>query len=144
MLECCKGSPVAFACPRVAAAWHQEQTKSIRVHLPSPREQELADPRQFSGLAAEHRRAVLLGLWYALNWCRELANCFATQLQPDGWVVGGYCGMDGWACVEAYSHPSRMVQRFLLSLQLPALLLPSDAPMCLMPGCAGLGTRSCS
>ncbi|PRW44427.1 Fanconi anemia group D2-like protein [Chlorella sorokiniana] len=44
----------------------------------------LADPRQFSGLAGEHRRAVLLGLWYALNWCRELANCFATQLQPDG------------------------------------------------------------
>lgn len=74
---------------------------------------------------------MLLGLWYALNWCRELGNCFATQLQPDGWVVGGYCGMDGWASVNGYSHQSRTVQRWLLSHHLPALLLAPDALMCL-------------
>lgn len=52
-------------------------------HLHQPG-QVLADPQQFGQLPAEERRCVLLGLWYALNWCRELANCFATQLTPAG------------------------------------------------------------
>ena len=39
--------------------------------------QSLADPQQFGSLPGEQRRCVLLGLWYALNWCRELANCFS-------------------------------------------------------------------
>lgn len=44
----------------------------------------LASPQQFKSLPTEQRRGVLLGLWYALNWCRELANCFAGQLAPNG------------------------------------------------------------
>jgi hypothetical protein len=48
--------------------------------------QALASPQQFGGLPHEQRCCVLLGLWYALNWCRELVNCFSRELQPNGWV----------------------------------------------------------
>ncbi|PSC75642.1 Fanconi anemia group D2-like protein [Micractinium conductrix] len=47
-------------------------------------DQVLLRPQQFAALPVEQRRCVLLGLWYALNWCRELVNCFAGQLQPNG------------------------------------------------------------
>jgi hypothetical protein len=46
--------------------------------------QALADPQRFGSLPPEQRRCVLLGLWYALNWCRELTNCFAPLLMPNG------------------------------------------------------------
>ena len=49
-----------------------------------PTSQALARPQQFGELPAEERRCVLLGLWYALNWCRELVNCFGSQLGADG------------------------------------------------------------
>lgn len=52
--------------------------------LPAPAPQVLASPQQFGRFPVEERRCVLLGLWYALNWCRELVNCFATQLTPAG------------------------------------------------------------
>ncbi|KAL4428110.1 hypothetical protein ABPG75_002199 [Micractinium tetrahymenae] len=51
-------------------------------------EQVLAEPQQCGRLPPEERRCVLLGLWYALNWCHELVNCFATQLTPDGEAAG--------------------------------------------------------
>ncbi|KAL4445301.1 hypothetical protein ABPG77_011126 [Micractinium sp. CCAP 211/92] len=51
-------------------------------------EQVLASPQQFGQLPPEERRCVLLGLWYALNWCHELVNCFATELTPAGDATG--------------------------------------------------------
>lgn len=51
---------------------------------PCPLPQALADPQRFGSLPPEQRRCVLLGLWYGLNWCRELANSFAPLLMPNG------------------------------------------------------------
>ena len=43
--------------------------------------QELAHPARFGELPLEHKRAVLLSLWYALNWHRELLSAYGTQLK---------------------------------------------------------------
>jgi hypothetical protein len=45
--------------------------------------QELTSPEQFATLPHDQQRCVLLGLWFALNWCRELVNCFSVQQRPD-------------------------------------------------------------
>ena len=66
----------------------------------APITQVLLRPQQFAALPVEQRRCVLLGLWYALNWCRELVNCFAGQLQPNGWVPGRGCRAAGVAGVQ--------------------------------------------
>lgn len=42
--------------------------------------QSFADPEKFVALPLEHKQAVLLGLWYCLNWFRELISAFGTQV----------------------------------------------------------------
>lgn len=51
--------------------------------------QSLVDPGRFAGLEAAQESAVLLGLWYSLNWLREVANAFARQMGAGGESAGG-------------------------------------------------------
>jgi hypothetical protein len=46
--------------------------------------QDLASPAQFGKQPSEVQRVVLLGVFYALNWYRELVNAFAAQLDLPG------------------------------------------------------------
>ncbi len=49
-----------------------------------PRVQDLASPSHFARQPQEVQRVVLLGIFYALNWYRELVNAFAAQLELPG------------------------------------------------------------
>ncbi|KAL4858754.1 Fanconi anemia group D2 protein [Chlorella vulgaris] len=80
-----------FATVRLTAALEAEQHQSLDLMaalLGCPFNlfsEDLTSPEQFATLPHDQQRCVLLGLWFALNWCRELVNCFSVQQRPD-WV----------------------------------------------------------
>ena len=42
------------------------------------------EPSRFGSLVPDQQRLVLTGVFYLLNWCRELVNTFALQLTVAG------------------------------------------------------------
>lgn len=50
------------------------------------------EPSRFNNLEPDQQRLVLTGVFYTLNWCRELANTFGQQLDPTGCAPGRAAG----------------------------------------------------
>ena len=83
MLASPRGHELLLLCHASCVLETRSKPGCAPLAAPSPRHvdamcmQGMADPQQFGRLPGEQRRCVLLGLWYALNWCRELANCYS-------------------------------------------------------------------
>lgn len=86
---CCRsgdGANQAKPLPRLRTACAITEPPSPKPHHLPPTThcpaavQDLAIPGDFGGAGAEVQRLVLLGVFYALNWYRELVNAFAAQL----------------------------------------------------------------
>lgn len=69
---------------RVSERVTQPDPPPLTPPCPASRAQELVDPSRFVNLEPDQQRVVLTGAFYMLNWCRELANTFALQLDPTG------------------------------------------------------------
>ena len=70
-------APASF--PATAAQARTHPHAPVRA-VSATRPQALAHQARFTELPPEHKRAVLLALWYALNWHRELLSAFGVQL----------------------------------------------------------------